>query len=58
MRDIILLGISVDPLSNGSYLTIIRYINRKGAQDEVNRVDLFLQGSEEFISAFRIKHKL
>lgn len=56
--DVTLLSISIEPMSNGKYLTIIRFLNRKNKKDEVNRIDLFLQGAEEFIRAFRIEHYL
>lgn len=56
--DVTLIAISVDPMSNGHYLTIIRYLDTKGVRKETNRVDLFLQGAEEFITKFRIQHHL
>jgi hypothetical protein len=56
--DVTLLAISIEPMSNGKYLTIIRFLNGKNKADEVNRIDLFLQGAEEFVREFRIKHYL
>lgn len=56
--DVTLLGIDISILSNGKYLTIIRFLNSKEMRDETNRVDLHLQGVEEFIRDFRIKHHL
>jgi len=45
-------------MSNGNYHTIIRYFSSKGKPGEANRIDLHLQGVEEFIRDFRIKHNL
>jgi hypothetical protein len=58
MPDVTLRSISIEPMSNGKYLTIIRFINERGKRDEDNRIDLHLQGAEEFIRDFRIKHHL
>jgi hypothetical protein len=58
MPDVTLHSISIEPMSNGKYLTIIRFINERGKRDETNRIDLHLQGVEEFIRDFRIKHNL
>ena len=58
MPDVTIVSISVYVLPNGKYHTIIHFLNEKGKQDETNRMDLHLQGVEEFIRDFRIKHHL
>ena len=56
--DVTIDSISVYVMSNGKYHTIIRFLNQRGKQCETNRIDLHLQGVEEFIRDFRIKHYL
>lgn len=56
--DVTVDSISVYVMTNGKYHTIIRFIDNKGKRSEVNRMDLHLQGVEEFIRDFRIKHHL
>lgn len=55
---VVILQITIEPRTDGGYLTIILFLNAKGKKDEVNRLDLHLQGCEEFIRDFRIKHNL
>jgi hypothetical protein len=47
------------PIQSGSFITTIRYFDSKRREVmEVTRLDLLLQGCEDFITEFRIKHNL
>ena len=51
-------SINVSVTQTGRYRTSIYFIDSTGNLDMVERTDLHLQGVEEFIRDFRIKHKL
>lgn len=51
-------SIHVTRSANGRYLTTIYYLDATGNLSMADRQDLHLQGVEEFIRDFRIKHDM